>query len=34
MMVLALLALTTASAQKSKVSFVYDVENTGSKFSY
>ncbi len=30
---LALLALTTASAQESKTPLVYDVENTGSKFA-
>ena len=30
---LALLAMSTVSAQKSKVPFVYDVENTGSKFA-
>ena len=30
---LALLAMFTVSAQKSKVPFVYDVENTGSKFA-
>ena len=33
MMMLALLALTTASAQKSKTPLVCDVENTGSKFA-
>ena len=32
MTMLALLALATASAQKSKTPLVYDVENTGSKF--